>query len=88
MTRAALYLTPAIPDDAPSVVREGLARRRRVVFDGACRCGAVLRLPNRAERRRVARARSRVQTTTVQHEADCPAIAPELVAWAVNRPCT
>lgn len=68
-----------VPDDAPAVVREGLARRA-LTADGRCPCGAELVLPNRAERRAAVRAR-RLLRVRVQHEDNCPAIAPEVAAW-------
>lgn len=69
-----------IPDDAPPTVREGLARRA-LAADGRCPCGAEFVLPNRAERRAAVRAR-RLLRVEVQHEPDCPAIAPAVAAWA------
>jgi hypothetical protein len=34
-----VFLLPVIPDDAPPLVREGIARRRLVVICGECPCG-------------------------------------------------
>jgi hypothetical protein len=54
-TRVA-YLLPVIPDDAPPLVREGIARRRLAALEGRCPCGG--RSPfNRATRRQLARTR-------------------------------
>lgn len=75
------YLLPDVPEDAPAEIREGVARRNVVALGGACPCGATLRLPNRAERRRAARTG---QPVHVEHEHenenDCPAITETLAA--------
>lgn len=71
----AAFLVPTIPDQAPELVREGIARRRLVVLTGTCPCGAVHQLPNRAERRRAQRA-GRIIAASVEHDPRCPAIDP------------
>ena len=65
-----LVLDAEIPDDAPDIVREGMARRALVNRGQACPCGARSVLPNRAERRRN---RGRVIPVVVMHDTDCPA---------------
>lgn len=74
---------PVAPDNAPPVVREGVVRRRLVIIRGECPCGARRALPNREQRRQMARDR-RVATTawqlTVPHESDCPAVDEVLMA--------
>lgn len=81
----ALVIVPDIPDEAPDAVREGIARRRIVATGGTCPCGAVLRLPNRAQRR----ATDGVFDVTVRHENDCPAVTGTLLAaiadWQATR---
>ena len=61
-----------IPDDAPQLIREGLARRATVNAGGTCPCGARFVMPNRATRRK-ARRTGEVIAVTVAHEPDCPA---------------
>lgn len=79
-----LFMLPAIADDAPPLVREGLARRRLVMLTGQCPCGANLVMPNRAQRRAAQRRREPVRVA-VAHERDCPAVddvlLPALDAW-------
>ncbi len=75
--RTAIVL-PVVPEDAPLDVREGIARRRAVMLYGECPCGARRVLPNRAERRRLARA-GEVGLVEVGHEDGCPAITEALV---------
>lgn len=60
------------PEDAPPLIREGLARRAIVNSGGTCPCGAAATLPNRAERRRAQR-EGHVIRAEVEHEAGCPA---------------
>jgi hypothetical protein len=71
--RAAMVM-PTIPDDAPTAVREGLARRRIVMTTGTCPCGARLTQPNRAQRRAMQRKADQVWQVDVDHETGCPAI--------------
>jgi hypothetical protein len=62
-----------LPGDMPELA-EALARRNVTVVTGRCPCGASVRLPNRAERRRAARhGDPGVQHLVVHHEVDCPA---------------
>ncbi|HEY3090763.1 MAG TPA: hypothetical protein VGJ59_22155 [Jatrophihabitantaceae bacterium] len=74
----ALVLLLPVPDDAPELVREGLARRNIVNTGGTCPCGAVLRLPNLAARR------AGVTDLSIVHEDDCPA-TDENVLSAIRR---
>ncbi len=67
-----LVIGPAIAEDLPPVVREGLARRTLVNTGQTCPCGARLVVPSRAARRRAVR-RQEVLHVTVEHEDDCPA---------------
>jgi hypothetical protein len=67
---------PVVPEDAPERLREGIARRRLVMINGQCPCGAERTLPNRAQRRAMKRDAARgsaVWHLTVQHEPNCPA---------------
>lgn len=80
-TGSLAYIGPEIPEDAPPIVPEGIARRRMTVLHGQCPCGAVPQWPNRKQRRASkARASARVQIVFATHESDCPAIAPEVLA--------
>ena len=73
-------VVPEIPDDAPDVIREGLARRRLVLTGQPCPCGARLAGPNRAQRRRDAKLkRGTVRDVFVWHEYDCPASTEALI---------
>jgi hypothetical protein len=74
-----LVVAPQIPDDAPTAVREGLARRRLVNAGGTCPCGARMQLPNRATRRQ-ARREGRVTHVSIEHDDDCPAVTANLNA--------
>ena len=86
--RHALILDCEIPDDAPSEIREGLARRAMVNGGQTCPCGATWAKPNRAQRRKLK------QPTTltwlrVEHEIGCPAsnavLVPLIRAWEAGR---
>lgn len=80
--RKALVVTDDIPEGAPAVVREGLARRRLVWTGAGCPCGARMPQLNRAERRRMAKdKRGGVRRIDIEHEPDCPAVSPELERW-------
>jgi hypothetical protein len=74
-----LVVDAVIPDDAPEQLREALARRAIVNRGGTCPCGAVMRRPNRAQRRAGA------TVATIAHEPTCPAgdavLTPLLTAW-------
>jgi len=76
-------LLPDVPDDAPGAVKEGVTRRRLVVVDGVCPCGARPVWPNRAARRRAVRA-GVCPVVAVEHEPGCPATDVALDA-AVRR---
>ncbi|WP_158228124.1 hypothetical protein [Pseudonocardia sp. MH-G8] len=81
----AALVAAEIPDGAPAAVREGIARRRLVVTQGECPCGAVFRPPPRAERRAAART-GRVLHVRVEHSDDCPAITTHIEqAWREAR---
>jgi hypothetical protein len=69
--RGALLVTPEISEDASPVVREGLARRRLVATTGQCPCGAKFTAPDDLKP-------GTVTVVSVEHEAGCPAISPEL----------
>ncbi|MGH8883555.1 MAG: hypothetical protein ACRD0P_40465 [Stackebrandtia sp.] len=80
-----LVVDTDIPDDAPADVREGLARRRIANGGETCPCGGGLRYPNRAARRKAAKAGKPIPVG-VWHEPDCPASDDVLLsllrAWA------
>lgn len=77
-----------IPEDGPSELREGLARRASVNQGGRCPCGATIELPNRATRRAAQRAGTALEIEVV-HEMDCPASTRNVLAatarWAGRR---
>ena len=73
------FVLPTVPDDAPEEIREGIARRRIVAVTGECPCGAVLILPNRAERR-AAKRTGQPTHLRCEHEDDCPAVDHVLLA--------
>jgi hypothetical protein len=77
-----VYIGPQLPDGAPPLVLDGLARRRLVALGRACPapCGARMTVPNRAERR-AARRRGVALHVEIEHEPDCPAVAPELEGY-------
>jgi len=77
--RRALVVDSVIPDDAPELVREGLARRAITNSGGTCPCGATWPRPNRAQRRHLQQPRALLRVV-VEHEADCPASTEALVA--------
>lgn len=79
--RVAVF-TPVIPDDAPEEIREGLARRAIVNAGGTCPCGAVMRFPTRAERRRAPKRPGCVPAAVARHEDDCPAVDEALIEAA------
>jgi len=73
-------VVPTIPDGAPDVIREGIARRRLVATGQRCPCGARLVGPNRAQRRRAAKLKTgTVRDVFVWHEHDCPASTEALI---------
>ena len=72
------YVGPSLPDHLPSHVLEGLVRRRLIALGGTCPCGAVMVIPNRADRR-AARKLGTALSVPIEHEDDCPAICDELL---------
>lgn len=68
----ALVVLPVIRESDPVEVREGIARRRLAAVTGTCPCGAVRRMPNRAQRR-ADRQAGRVSRAVVEHADQCPA---------------
>jgi hypothetical protein len=76
-----LFVVPAIPDDAPIAVREGLARRRLATVTGRCPCGAERPRLNREQRRAIAQRKGgHVGIADIAHESDCAAISAEVEA--------
>lgn len=71
-----LAVLPVIPDDAPYLVREGIARRRITSLTGECPCGARLDYP--------AAIRGGVSIAEIEHEPGCAAITTKL-AKAMRR---
>jgi hypothetical protein len=75
------FVVPHLPDDAPAVVREGIARRRLAVINGVCPCGARRPRLNRELRRRLKRdGPQEAYAVDIRHEDDCPAVAAEVIA--------
>lgn len=70
-------LTVEIPESAPDIIREGIARRRIVLAGGQCPCGAQITMPTRQQRRAAARWNEPIRVT-VFHARDCPAGAEVL----------
>lgn len=72
-----------IPDDAPPLIREGLARRRVQAVDGMCPCGGLMIWPDATPDPGVLR------SVVAQHWGDCPAgdavFVPAMLAWAQDR---
>ena len=64
------YVLPVIPDNAPYMVREGLARRRITAMTGQCPCGAVMDVGTPVP--------GEVASIAVEHERGCPAITAKL----------
>lgn len=86
--RRALILDCEIPDTAPELIREGLARRAIVNSGGTCACGATWAQPNRAQRRKLKQPGT-VTWLKVAHEVGCPAgdavLIPAIRAWEAGR---
>jgi len=78
--RRVLVVGPEVTEDAPPMVREGLARRALVAAGESCPCGARMALPSRAARRDAARTR-RPLHVNVEHEPDCAAVATVVTRW-------
>jgi hypothetical protein len=76
------FVVPALPDDATETVREGIARRRLATINGECPCGARRPRLSRELRRRLKRASGEQEffSVDIEHEVDCPAVAPETIA--------
>ncbi len=70
------YVLPVIPDNAPYMVREGIARRRITTLTGQCPCGAVMNVGDLQA--------GTVTNVAVEHEDGCPAITTRL-AKALRR---
>lgn len=74
-----LYVGPELDELQPADVLEGLVRRRLVGLGQPCPCGAVLIVPNRAQRR-AARQQGVALQVPVEHEDDCPAVSTAVEA--------
>ena len=76
-----MFIMDAVPDDAPPVVREGIARRRMINLRGVCPCGAIFDA--------VPRGPGGVLNASCEHAADCPAadkvLRPAWQAWQAGR---
>jgi hypothetical protein len=77
------FVVPTLTEDAPPIVREGIARRRLATINGECPCGARRPRLNRELRRKLQRegGGSEAYSVDIEHEDDCPAIAAETVAF-------
>lgn len=86
--RKALILDCEIPENAPSEIKEGLARRALSNSGHPCPCGATWAKPNRAQRRKLKQP-DNLTWLRVEHEADCPAgnavLIPLIRAWEAGR---
>lgn len=70
----AAVVVPVVPQNASPEVREGIARRRLVMVEGVCPCGAVRPTLNREQRRAIKRGATTTEMRLrVEHEDDCPA---------------
>jgi hypothetical protein len=67
-----LVITDMPPAGASPAFTAAWMRRQRANATGRCECGAVIEMPNRAQRR-AAKARGSPPRATMLHEADCPA---------------
>ena len=76
--RRAAIIDSVIPDDASTLVKEGLSRRAIVNGGGDCPCGAAFPHLSRAQRRHLKP--GTVTHVVIEHEADCPAETELLVA--------
>ena len=84
-----------VPDDAPPLIREGLARRRVQAIEGECPCGGPLvwrdEYPDATFWRDESSASGGLKTDRLcaVHFRDCPAgdavLVPALAAWAEER---
>lgn len=73
------YIGPALAEDLPAVVLEGLARRRLTALGQTCPCGARFVIPNRAARRAAHKRGSVGLSVPAEHEPDCAAVCAELM---------
>ncbi|MEV8265857.1 hypothetical protein [Microbacterium sp. NPDC077057] len=84
-----LFVVQSIPDDAPAVVREGLALRRIQRVEGECPCGGPLVWADELDDDQLAKLRALglLDGHTVHgvHFGDCPGgdkvLVPALAAW-------
>jgi hypothetical protein len=83
----------AVPDDAPALVREGLARRRIQAVEGTCPCdGRLIWMddPDHTLTRGLQeRGAFRTSDVVAVHRTECPAhdsvLVPALAAWHAER---
>lgn len=72
-----------VPDDAPALVREGLARQRIQAVEGECPCGGRIVWPDEVP------ARGQLGRPVAQHFGDCPGgpavLTPAMEAWRRER---
>lgn len=61
------FAVTRIPDHAPPLVREGLARRRIQAVEGECPCGAWMQWPDEPGEQ------GTIQPVVAPHRLDCPA---------------
>ena len=73
--RTVLLVVPVVDEADSPRAREGIARRRLVALTGACPCGAMAIMPNRAQRRAGRRAGD-PSVVMVDHKSGCPAVHP------------
>ncbi len=82
-----------VPDDAPPLVREGLARRRIQAVEGECPCGGPMVWADQLDEDQLAKVRALglLDGHTVHgvHFGDCPGgdkvLVPALAAWHEKR---
>lgn len=78
------FIVADVPDGAPDIVREGIARRRILAATRECPCGARVEMPSR-QRRRAAERWGEVPVAQIWHANDCPAgddiLLPAVDAW-------
>jgi surfactin synthase thioesterase subunit len=72
MSNRILVITCPPPAGASPAFTAAWLRRQRANATGRCECGAVIEMPNRAQRR-AAKAHGELAHATMLHEADCPA---------------
>jgi hypothetical protein len=76
-------IVPIVPEAGSPISREGLARRRQVLLDGRCPCGAVPLGPQRG----IARPELEPPLVIVlpQHHDDCAAVDDGVEDWVDAR---